>query len=60
VGEQAVKVQGPGIVVVHDWMSASDVFPHPPQKFTVEASIHSLSWCNKLLIHDAFSVKKKH
>jgi hypothetical protein len=51
-------VQCPGIVGTLDRMFAPDVFPQPPQNIATEISIHSLSWWNEFLMHDAFSVKK--
>jgi hypothetical protein len=52
-------VQGQGTVVSLAWTSASDVFPQLHQNIATEISSHSLSWWNKFLMHDAFSVKNK-
>jgi hypothetical protein len=51
-------VQGPAIVAPLDWAFAPDVFFQPPQNTAIEVSIHGLSWWNKFLMHDAFSVKQ--
>jgi hypothetical protein len=40
-------------------MFAPDIFPQPPQNIATEVSIHSLSWWNIFLMHDAVIVKKK-
>jgi hypothetical protein len=52
-------VQGLEIVMPLYWMYALDAFPEPAQIITIEVSFHGLSWWNKFLIHDAFSVKKQ-
>jgi hypothetical protein len=51
-------VQGPGTFSPLDWTFVPDVVPQPPQNIAIEVSIHGLSWWNKFLKHDAFSVKK--
>jgi hypothetical protein len=50
-------MQDPGVVAPLVWMFAPDVFPHSPQDVAIEFSIHRLSWWNKFIMHDAFSVK---
>jgi hypothetical protein len=50
-------LQGPGDDVPLVWTFVLDVFPHSPQNIAIEFSIHRLSWWNKFLMHDAFSVK---
>jgi hypothetical protein len=59
MNQSVVMMQGPVVVSPLVWMFALDVFPQSPQNVAVEFSLHRLSWWNKFLMHDAFSVKKQ-
>jgi len=55
VSQNIVMIQGPRVVAPIVWALALDVFPHSPQNVTMEFSC--LSWWNKFLMHNTFSVK---
>jgi hypothetical protein len=52
-------VYGPGGVAPLDWAFMLGSFFWQPQNIALEIYIHGLSWWNKFLWHNAFSVKKR-
>ena len=52
-----VMMQGPGVVTPLAWTFTPDVSLNPLRMSQYNFSFHRLSWWNKFLMHDAFSVK---
>jgi hypothetical protein len=52
------RCHGAGTVAPFDRMLTPDVFLQLPQSIVVETSIHPVTWLNKFLMHNTFSVTK--
>jgi hypothetical protein len=57
MSQSVVTIQGPGVVAPLAWTFAPNVLPQLPQNIAIKFSIHHLSWWNKFIMHNAFSVK---